>query len=284
MTARLLDGKALAATITSRLREEAAALPAPPSLACLWAGEDPGAASYRRGLANACQKAGVSFIPKDLEAGVSEEDLLGVLRALNADPGVSGVILQTPLPPQVSSDRVVAALDPRKDVEGVSPTSLGMVIKGSADHAPCTARAALALARASGVSLQGAEAVVIGASVTVGKPAALLLLEARATVTVCRRATRDLAAHTRRADILVVAVGSPGLVTGDMIKPGAIVIDVGINRVATADGKTRLVGDVAFAEAKEVAGAITPVPGGVGPMTIACLLRNTLEAYRLRQV
>ena len=275
MPARLLDGKALAQTIRARLREEAAALPSPPVLACLWAGDDPGAAAYRRGLSKACADTGVRFLERPLPGKVGEAQLLEALAALNDAPEVAGILVQTPLPAGVDASRVLAAVDPRKDAEGLSPTSLGLALKGDAAHAPCTARAAFELVRASGIALSGAEAVVVGASDTVGKPAALLLSQARATVTLCRSATRDLAAHVGRAEVLVLAVGRPGLVTGAMLRPGAVVVDVGIN---TVEG--RIVGDADFASASEAAGWITPVPGGVGPVTVAMLLDRVVASAR----
>jgi methylenetetrahydrofolate dehydrogenase (NADP+)/methenyltetrahydrofolate cyclohydrolase len=204
--------------------------------------------------------------------------LLAELEALNSDPAVSGILLQTPFPAGVDAGRLWAGLDPRKDAEGISPASLGRALKGEEAQAPCTARAAFALVKASGIDPKGVEAVVVGRSAIVGKPAALLLVDAGATVTLCRSTTRDLASHTRRADVLVVAVGKPGFITGDMIKPGAVVVDVGIHA-----GGGRLVGDVDFPSVSPVAGWLTPVPGGLGPVTVAMLLERCVAAALARR-
>lgn len=277
MPARILDGKTLAAAIRARLRAEAARLAQPPELACLWAGSDPAAASYRKGLAKACAEAGVRLVERALPASADGAMLLAGLEELTRDPDVSGILLQAPLPAGVDAGRLVALLDPCKDAEGISPASLGRALKGEEAQAPCTARAAVALVKASSLDLKGAEAVVVGRSAIVGKPAALLLADAGATVTLCRSTTRALASHTRRADVLVVAVGKPGIVTGDMIKPGAVVIDVGINLV-----EGRLLGDVDFPSASRSAGWLTPVPGGVGPVTVAMLLERCVAAALAR--
>lgn len=269
MSAALLDGKAMAAAIRARLKAEAGRLAAPPGLACVWSGEDASAASYRKGLAKACGEAGVRL----LECPVPGTGLLAEIARLNADPAVAALLVQTPFPAGVDEAAVHAAIHPAKDAEGVTPASLGRLLKGEASAAPCTARAAFELAKAGGVPLKGAEAVVIGRSAIVGKPAALLLADAGATVTLCRSTTRDLGFHTRRAEILVVAAGRPGLVGGSMIRPGAVVVDVGINLV---DG--RVVGDVDAAGAAAAAGWLTPVPGGVGPVTVAMLLERTVAA------
>ena len=276
MPARWLDGKVLAAAILARIQGKPRARPG--ELACLWMGEDPSAASYRRGLAKACAAAGVRFHERGLPAVAGPEALMAELDALNRDPAISGILIQMPLPAALASERVFAAIDPRKDAEGMGPASLGLALKGDAAHAPATARAAFALVLASGMELKGAEAVVVGASDVVGKPVAMLLSQARATVTLCRSAPRDLAGHVRRADILVAAVGKPGFVTGDMVKPGAVVVDVGINAVPGPDGKTRIVGDVEFASASERAGWITPVPGGVGPVTSAMIVERAAQS------
>ncbi len=273
MTARILDGKALAAEIRARLKAEAAKLPQPPTLACLWAGFDASAASYRSGLAKAALSAGVMLRPID----VGQQDLLATLVDLNRNPAIAGILVQTPLPEAFSTAWVWGLIEPAKDVEGVTPHNQGLALQGEAVCAPCTARAAFELVKSSGVPLKGAEAVVVGRSAIVGKPAAMLLADAGATITLCRSTTRDLAAHTRRAEVLVVAAGKSGLVTPDMIRPGAVVVDVGIH---VEGGKVR--GDVDPAAA-EVAGWISPVPGGVGPLTVAMILERTVAAALARR-
>jgi methylenetetrahydrofolate dehydrogenase (NADP+)/methenyltetrahydrofolate cyclohydrolase len=230
----------------------------------------------------ACEEAGRASRVLELPADTSQEELLARVAELNADPGIHGILVQLPLPPQIDEQAVVRAVDPDKDVDGFHPLNVGRVALGELEEAfvPATPAGILRLLDETGVELRGAEAVVIGRSAIVGRPTALLLLHRSATVTVCHSRTRDLASHTRRADVLVAAVGRPGFVTGAMVKPGAAVIDVGINRVKDGDGKGRLVGDVDFQEVSNVAGWLTPVPGGVGPMTIAMLLENTLAAAR----
>jgi len=222
----------------------------------------------------ACEKAGLYSVKEQYPATMSEAELLQRIATLNQDPAIHGILVQLPLPPHMDAHKVIEAIAPEKDVDGFHISNAGLLMTGQPLFRPCTPYGVMKMLEAENVPLRGAEAVIVGASNIVGKPMAMLLLAAGATVTLCNSKTRDLAAHTRRADILVVATGKPGIVTGDMIKPGAVVIDVGINR--GADGK--LCGDVDFASAAEVAGAITPVPGGVGPMTIAMLLVNTVEA------
>jgi methylenetetrahydrofolate dehydrogenase (NADP+)/methenyltetrahydrofolate cyclohydrolase len=221
-------------------------------------------------------------IERHLPATTSQDELIELVRALNADTSVDGILVQMPLPKHISPLAVILAIDPAKDVDGLHPTNIGLLALGEPGHVACTPRGCMMLIRQQIERLDGLTAVVIGRSSLVGKPLAQLLLAANCTVTTAHSRTRDLAALCREADILVAAVGVPGMVRGEFIKPGAIVIDVGINRVASPDGSTRLVGDVVFDEAFPVAGALTPVPGGVGPMTIACLLDNTLTAYRQR--
>jgi methylenetetrahydrofolate dehydrogenase (NADP+)/methenyltetrahydrofolate cyclohydrolase len=218
-----------------------------------------------------------------LPATASQSELLALIARLNADPEIDGILVQLPLPGHVDAQAVIAAIDPAKDVDGFHVVNAGLLATGGAGLVPCTPRGCMILLRETGTALAGAEAVVVGRSSIVGKPVAQLLLAADATVTVAHSRTRDLAAVCRRADILIAAAGRPELLRGDWIKPGATVIDVGINRVEDENGRSRLVGDVAYAEAAAVAGAITPVPGGVGPMTIACLLENTLIAARRRR-
>ena len=241
-------------------------------------GENPASAVYVRNKSKQTIEAGMRSFDHRLPDTVSESELLALVEKLNADPAVHGILIQLPLPRQIDSQRVLAAVDPAKDVDGFHPMNAGRLSTGLPALTPCTPLGCVMLAKTVHASLEGLEAVVVGRSNIVGKPLLQLLLNENATVTVAHSKTRDLPAVCRRADILFAAVGRPEMVRGDWIKPGATVIDVGINRVPGADGKSRIVGDVAFAEAAEVAGAITPVPGGVGPMTIACLLVNTVRA------
>ncbi len=279
MSARIINGTELARIIRTQAAERAAQLAKQhglkPGLAVLLVGADPASQVYVRNKVKACEEAGFHSVLEQLPADLTEQQLLARIDALNNDPTVHGILVQLPLPPHLSSHTVIEAIAPAKDVDGFHISNAGMLMTGQPQVVPCTPYGVMKmLEQQEGLVLRGAEAVIVGASNIVGKPMAMLLLQAGATVTLCNSKTRDLAAHTRRADVLVVATGKPGIVNGSMIKPGAVVIDVGINR--GADGK--LCGDVDFATAKEVAGAITPVPGGVGPMTIAMLLVNTLEA------
>lgn len=279
---RLIDGKARAAGLRAAVAAAAAALKAQhgivPGLCAVLVGEDPASQVYVRSKGKATIEAGLASFEHKLPASASEAELMALIARLNADETVDGILVQLPLPPQINPQRVIDAIDPAKDVDGFHPENVGRLWSGSTSLVPCTPYGCLILLREAMPSLAGAEAVVLGRSNIVGKPMAALLLGESCTVTVAHSKSHDLPAIARRADILIAAVGKPELVRGDWIKPGAVVIDVGINRVATADGKSRLVGDVAFEEAQGIAGAITPVPGGVGPMTIACLLRNTLLA------
>ncbi|TSH97918.1 bifunctional methylenetetrahydrofolate dehydrogenase/methenyltetrahydrofolate cyclohydrolase FolD [Verticiella sediminum] len=278
MTARIINGTELARSLRTQAAERAAALlkehGVRPGLAVLLVGADPASQVYVRNKVKACEEAGFHSVLEQLPADLTEEQLLARVQALNADDSIHGILVQLPLPKHLSSHTVIEAIAPEKDVDGFHVSNAGMLMTGQPLFIPCTPYGVMKMLESAEVPLRGAEAVVVGASNIVGKPMAMLLLQAGATVTLCNSKTRELAAYTRRADVLVVATGKPGMVTGDMVKPGAVVIDVGINR--GADGK--LCGDVDFAGAKEVAGAITPVPGGVGPMTIAMLLINTLEA------
>ena len=288
MPARLIDGRAAALELRSRIAQEVvrfrAAAGRAPGLATVLVGEDPASAVYVRSKGNATREAGMESASHQLPADVGEAGLLAMVAQLNADPGIDGILVQLPLPGHIDSAKVIAAIDPAKDVDGFHPINAGKLATGAADAlVPCTPLGCLHLLKQEGQSLSGRDAVVIGRSNIVGKPMALLLLRESATVTICHSRTRDLPDVVRRADIVVAAVGRPEIVRGDWLKPGATVIDVGINRVDADDGKTRLVGDVAFEEAQDVAGAITPVPGGVGPMTIAMLLRNTLVAACRRE-
>jgi methylenetetrahydrofolate dehydrogenase (NADP+)/methenyltetrahydrofolate cyclohydrolase len=282
MTARIIDGKAIAAALRAEVAREARRLSQQhglvPGLAVVLAGNDPASEVYVGSKARATQEAGMRSFDHRLPLEVSEAELLAMIGRLNADPAVHGILVQLPLPPQIETERVIAAVDPDKDVDGFHPLNAGRLASGLPALAPCTPLGCVRLAKTVHPSLAGLEAVVVGRSNIVGKPLAQLMLAENATVTIAHSRTRELAAVCRRADLLVAAVGRPEMIRGDWIKPGASVIDVGINRIAVADGKTRLVGDVAFAEASNVAGAITPVPGGVGPMTIACLLVNTVRA------
>ncbi|MBM3627462.1 MAG: bifunctional methylenetetrahydrofolate dehydrogenase/methenyltetrahydrofolate cyclohydrolase FolD [Alphaproteobacteria bacterium] len=283
MSARIIDGKSIAASMRARVGAEVARLPAPPGLAVVLVGEDPASAVYVRNKGTATREAGMRSIEHRLPADASQAALLALVARLNADDEVDGILVQLPLPRHVDAQAVIAAIDPAKDVDGFHVVNAGLLATGGDALVPCTPRGCMALLREAGTRLAGAEAVVIGRSNIVGKPVAQLLLAADCTVTLAHSRSRDLPAICRRADIVVAAVGRPEMVRGGWIRPGATVIDVGINRIGTADGRHRLVGDVAFDEAAEVAGAITPVPGGVGPMTIACLLENTLVAARRRR-
>jgi methylenetetrahydrofolate dehydrogenase (NADP+)/methenyltetrahydrofolate cyclohydrolase len=279
LTARLIDGKAVAAALRSTIAERVAALPFRPGLAVVLVGEDPASAVYVRSKDRAANAAGVAAHTIRLPADTSEEALLTRIARLNADPAIDGILVQLPLPPHIDTQMVVEAVDPAKDVDGFHPVNVGGLASGHPSLVPCTPLGVMKLLTGTGVTLEGARALVLGRSAIVGRPMAALLIGANATVTVAHSRTRDLAAECRRADILIAAVGRPEMVRGDWIAPGATVIDVGVNRLS--DG--RLVGDVAFGEAAAIAGAITPVPGGVGPMTIACLIENTLTAALRRR-
>ncbi len=249
-----------------------------PGLATVLVGDDPASRVYVGTKSKQTTAAGMASFDHRLDAATAEADLLALIADLNADPAVHGILVQLPLPPQISTEAVIDALDPAKDVDGFHPVNAGRLMTGEPGLVPCTPTGCVLLAQEGVGDLAGAHAVIVGRSNIVGKPLAQLLLREHCTVTVCHSRTRDLAQVTALGDILVAAVGRAEMVRGDWIKPGACVIDVGINRVEGAGGKSRLVGDVAFEEAAAVAGAITPVPGGVGPMTIACLLKNTLQA------
>ena len=286
MSARRIDGKAAAAAIRERVaghvRDFAQRVGRAPGLATVLVGEDPASAVYVRSKNRATAEAGMAGFAHNLPETTSEAELLQLVADLNADEAVDGILVQLPLPGQIDSARVIEAIAPGKDVDGFHPMNAGRLATGLPSLVPCTPYGCLHLLRQELGSLAGFDAVVIGRSNIVGKPMAQLLLGENATVTVCHSRTRDLPKTVRRADIVVAAIGRPEMVRGSWIKPGATVIDVGINRLPTDDGKGRLVGDVAFDEAAEVAGAITPVPGGVGPMTIAMLMRNTLVAAHRR--
>lgn len=277
MTARTIDGVALSATLRAEVAQRAAALATQgqrPGLAVILVGEDPASAVYVRNKVKACQDHGLHSVFEKYEADLSEAALLARIAELNADPAIHGILVQMPLPRHIDPHKVIEAISPAKDVDGYSVLSAGELMAGLPGMRPCTPYGCMKLIESTGESLRGKHAVVIGRSNTVGKPMALLLLQANATVTVCHSGTPDLALHTRQADVVVAAVGRRNTLTGDMVKPGAIVIDVGINRNEAG----KLCGDVDFASVAPVAGWITPVPGGVGPMTITMLLVNTLEA------
>jgi len=277
LTARLIDGSALSQQIRSQVAERAAALAArgiKPGLAVILVGDDPASAVYVRNKVKACADSGLHSVLERYDAATSQEVLLARIAALNADPAIHGILVQMPLPKHLDAHRVIEAIAPAKDVDGFSVASAGELMSGLPGLRPATPLGCMQLIASTGVPLRGKHAVVIGRSNTVGKPMALLLLQAHATVTVCHSATDDLASHTRQADVVVAAVGRRNTLTAEMVKPGAIVIDVGINR----DEAGKLCGDVDFARVSQVAGWISPVPGGVGPMTIAMLLANTVQA------
>ena len=284
MAAENIDGKAIAQAVRAEVRADVEAWVAQgnpkPGLATVLVGDDPASAVYISGKQKASAEAGIEGFDHRLAHDTSHEEVSRLLQRLNDDPAVSGILLQLPTPPQVDGSALTELIDPLKDVDGLTPISAGLLAKGRPGLRPCTPEGVMELLRRHDVALEGAEAVVVGRSDLVGKPLSALLLAANATVTTCHSRTRDLPEVCRRADILVAAVGRPEMIDGDWIKPGATVIDVGINRITDEDDRTRLVGDVDFTAAAEVAGAITPVPGGVGPMTIAMLLRNTLLAAR----
>jgi len=277
MTARIIDGSALSQKIKLEVAERAAGLTARgvhPGLAVVLVGDSAASQVYVRNKVAACEKAGIHSVLEQYPATMTEAELLSRVHALNEDPAIHGILVQLPLPAHMDAHKVIEAISADKDVDGFHVSNAGLLMTGQPLFRPCTPYGVMKMLESENVTLRGAEAVIVGASNIVGKPMAMLLLAAGATVTLCNSKTRDLAAQTRRADVLVVATGRARMVTGEMIKPGAVVIDVGINR--GEDGK--LCGDVDFASAREVASAITPVPGGVGPMTIAMLLVNTLEA------
>jgi methylenetetrahydrofolate dehydrogenase (NADP+)/methenyltetrahydrofolate cyclohydrolase len=281
MPATVIDGKAVAASVRERVRGEVEELTAelgrPPGLATVLVGDDPASAIYVRRKREACEEVGIRSIHHEPDGSVSKEELLDLVHELNESDEVDGILVQLPLPNQIDSAAIVNALDPDKDVDGLTPISAGRLARGEPGLVPCTPQGIMELLASAGVDPAGKEAVIVGRSNLVGRPVFSLLLGANATVTICHSRTRDLGEVCRRAEILIAAAGKPKLIGGDMIRPGATVIDVGTNR--TDDG---LVGDVDFEAAVEVAGAITPVPGGVGPMTIAMLLSNTVEAARRR--
>ncbi|MFL6853068.1 MAG: bifunctional methylenetetrahydrofolate dehydrogenase/methenyltetrahydrofolate cyclohydrolase FolD [Sphingomicrobium sp.] len=286
MSARIIDGKAAAAILRAQVAAEVArfrvATGRAPGLAVVLVGEDPASAVYVRNKGRATIEAGMESFEHRLPTETGEQELLDLVERLNADPAVDGILVQLPLPDHIDANKVLTSIDPDKDVDGFHPINAGRLAIGMDGFVPCTPLGCLKLLRAELGDLKGKEAVVIGRSNIVGKPMALLLLGDHCTVTIAHSRTRDLPDVVRRADIVVAAVGRPAMVKGDWLKPGATVIDVGINRIAGEGGNSHLAGDVDFASAEAVAGAITPVPGGVGPMTIACLIRNTMVSAARR--
>jgi len=291
MSAALLEGAPIADRIKGEVKDAIAAMGQAPKLAAILATDNKGAEFYANSQGKACEEVGIDFDLQTLAPDASQNEIEAKIAELNADASVTGIILLMPVPPGVDGKALQRAIDPQKDVDGVHPANIGTVVQGSHVLAPCTAQAVYALVEASGVPLfadpmesmgKGTDVVMVGHSEIVGKPSALLLLDKFCTVTVCHIGTKDLKAHTTKADVLVVAVGKAGLIKGEHIKPGGIVIDVGINRVKTEDGKSKIIGDVVFDEAVELASQITPVPGGVGTVTTAMLLKNIIDAARLQ--
>ncbi|MDR3393758.1 MAG: bifunctional methylenetetrahydrofolate dehydrogenase/methenyltetrahydrofolate cyclohydrolase FolD [Parasulfuritortus sp.] len=278
--ADILDGKAFAETLRAAIAAEVAALPFKPGLAVVLVGDDPASRVYVANKAKQTVQVGMRSFEHRLPGDTTQEHLLALVQQLNADPAVHGILVQLPLPKHLNADKIIAAISPAKDVDGLTVTNAGLLAAGLPGLVPCTPLGCLLLLQDRLGDMTGLNAVVVGRSNLVGKPIAQLLLQQNCTVTIAHSKTKDLGALCRTADILIAAVGRPEMIKGDWIKPGATVIDVGINRVPAAEGKTKLVGDVDFATAAPVAGIITPVPGGVGPMTIACLLRNTLTAAK----
>ena len=287
MTAYAIDGKAIAAKVRSDVAADVARLKAShgfvPGLAVVLVGEDPASKVYVRNKAAQTLECGMQSFEHKLPEETTEAFLLDLVARLNADPAVNGILVQMPLPKHMDANKVLELIDPLKDVDGFHPMNVGRLSIGERALAPCTPVGSIILAKSVKHDLSGLDAVVVGRSNIVGKPMAQLLLRENCTVTIAHSRTRDLPGVVRRADLVLAAIGKPEFVKGDWIKPGAIVIDVGINRIVQPDGKGKIVGDVAYAEAAQVAGAITPVPGGVGPMTIACLLKNTVEAARMQR-
>lgn len=284
MGAKIIDGKALAADLRAKIAEETAKLPVKPGLAVILAGDNPASVSYVTAKEKACQEAGMFSLEVRLDGSVREAELIAEIMKLNEDKRIHGILVQLPLPKHIDEKAVIAAIDPKKDVDGFTPVNVGKMLIGEECFLPCTPHGIIKLIEFAGMDIKGKHAVVIGRSNIVGKPVAVLLSrrETNATVTLCHTGTPDIAKYTREADIVVVAAGRPGTLTGDMLKKGAVVIDVGVNRIADDSRPKgfRLAGDADFESCSEVAAAITPVPGGVGPMTITMLLWNTLESAK----
>jgi methylenetetrahydrofolate dehydrogenase (NADP+)/methenyltetrahydrofolate cyclohydrolase len=284
LPAEIIDGRAVAQKVRARVAVEVAELTSrgvQPGLAAVLVGTNPASEVYVRAKGEACEEAGMHSLTLTLPEDLSQEELLDYVETLNSDDSIHGILVQMPLPRHIDTEVVIRAIKPEKDVDGFHPVNVGKLVLGDGDgFVPCTPAGVLVLLREAGIKVRGCECVIVGRSNIVGKPLAVLMLAANATVTTCHSQTADLGSHTRRADILIAATGKARLITGDMVKMGAVVIDIGINRIADKSTKTgwRLVGDVDFEAAREVASFITPVPGGVGPMTIAMLLENTLRA------
>ena len=286
MTAQILDGNALAQKLRAGFKQEADQLAAQgirPGLAVILVGEDPASQVYMRNKVNACAQAGFHSEKHSYPADVEAATVFAKIAELNADPAIHGILVQLPLPKHFDADAVLEAIAPEKDVDGFRAENVGALMQGKPCFIPCTPYGAMKFFEDAGITLRGKEAVIVGRSNIVGKPMAMLLMHAGATVTICHSQTQDLKAHCRRADILVAAIGKPKMITGDMVKPGAVIIDVGINRLQDGPDAGKLCGDVDFDSAKEVASYITPVPGGVGPMTITMLLANTLESAQRKR-
>jgi methylenetetrahydrofolate dehydrogenase (NADP+)/methenyltetrahydrofolate cyclohydrolase len=284
MSAKIIDGIAFAEQIKADVAARAASLRSggrPANLVALLVGGQAGAELYAQRQGEACRALGIDYTLRTFPSTISQREMKLEIRRLNADRTVTGIMMHLPLPDHLDTARLQYEIDVVKDVEGVNPANIGYVVYKHTLIAPCTALAAVELVKSTGVALRGAEAVVVGASVIAGKPISLLLAEQEATVTLCHIATRDLASHTRRADVLVVAVGKAGLISADLVKEGAVVVDVGINRITLPDGTKKTTGDVDFDGVKERAGWITPVPGGVGPVTVAMLMKNTIRSAEL---
>ncbi len=285
-TAQLLDGKALAEKIQTQLAQTVQASQAqwgrPPGLAVLMVGDNPASAAYVRNKERACANVGIASFGGHFPASLTEAELSAKIEQLNQDDRVDGILIQLPLPSHLDSVALLNQIDPDKDADGLHPVNLGRLVRSEAGLRSCTPAGVMRLLQEYNLPIKGKHAVVVGRSILVGKPQALMLLEENATVTIAHSQTPDLAAVTRSADILVAAVGRTHLITAEMVKPGAVVIDVGMNRITTAAGKSRLVGDVDYEAVQSVAGFLTPVPGGIGPMTVAMLLSNTVESYDRR--
>lgn len=285
--ARIIDGKILAQRIKRQATEQVAALAAEGiavSLHAVMAGDPAAGEIYARSQANCCHEVGIDYQLHTLGADATEKDMRGLIRRLNDDPAVTGILLHLPLPPAIDAPAMQYCIDPYKDVEGVNPSNIGLLFYGGPIIAPCTALAIMEILKEADVTPRGLDAVIVGQGAIAGRPASLFLLHEMATVTCCHIATRDLYRHTRNADLLIVAVGKPDLIRGEHVKPGAVVIDVGINRIVGEGGEKRIVGDVAFDEVSQVADVVTPVPGGVGPVTVAVLLQSAVHAARVQRV
>ncbi|MEI6064519.1 MAG: bifunctional methylenetetrahydrofolate dehydrogenase/methenyltetrahydrofolate cyclohydrolase FolD [Pseudanabaena sp. ELA748] len=285
--ATIIDGKALAKKIQKAIAEDVAELKAkygrPPGLAVLMVGDNPASAAYVKNKETACHKAGIASFGKHLPASATQAELEQIIDQLNVDDRVDGILVQLPLPEHLDSISLLNRLNPEKDADGLHPNNLGKLVRGEVGLRSCTPAGVMELLNEAKIDLAGKNVVVIGRSILVGKPVALMLLEANATVTIAHSRTKNLTEITRKADIIIAAIGRPEFVTADMVKPDAVVIDVGINRITDYEGKSRLVGDVDFASVSEVASHVTPVPGGVGPMTVTMLLHNTVWSYKNRR-